>query len=287
MALNNLCNYMPLKNTGVACSPAPMGDSQKIFLIYLLFSQPMVQAIMNGTKTITRRMLKPQIIDCKERHKAYWGATWQDEPFTVTPEVLQLGKVFCKYCGNGEGMTNPYIPGHIIIVKESHYLFGVWAQNGTTKTGKPKWEFICQDPEVRYYDNPPKKFYKARHKKKPGTPAWYKRSSMFMAFKHCRNFLQIKTVRVERLHAITEADAIREGIQQLKSDIIGTMYKDYLADASGYGHPDHDFPATSYPLNSFRTLWIKINGEKSWLANPFVWVVEFEKIDINFHVPNL
>jgi hypothetical protein len=62
-----------------------------------------------------------------------------------------------------------------------------------------------------------------------------------------RMFLRIKSVRVERLQEITYQDVLAEGLE------------------SG-----HD--------SKFITLWQSINGPESWEANPWVWVVEFERI---------
>lgn len=56
-------------------------------------------------------------------------------------------------------------------------------------------------------------------------------------------------------------------------------YKDYMTDASGYGHPDHDFPEVGIAKTSFCTLWESIYGTESWQSNPWVWVIEFERIE--------
>jgi len=72
--------------------------------------------------------------------------------------------------------------------------------------------------------------------------------------------LEITGVRVERLNETSAADAIAEGI---------TL------------HPDHhDKPKNSIygPVLTYRDLWESINGPSSWDTNPWVWVVEFERI---------
>lgn len=81
--------------------------------------------------------------------------------------------------------------------------------------------------------------------------------SIHMPFAAARIFLRVKTVRVERLQEISEDDAIAEGCCYGKGD--GTVDP-----AVGNKH--------------FPTLWQAINGPESWDANPWVWVVEFERI---------
>lgn len=70
----------------------------------------------------------------------------------------------------------------------------------------------------------------------------------------------IVNIRAERLQEITEADAKAEGVE-LTDELTGCA-----DDLNG-----------SY-RKAFSLLWHKINGEKSWIENPFVWVVEFKKI---------
>lgn len=88
---------------------------------------------------------------------------------------------------------------------------------------------------------------------------------------------------VERLQDIDEEDAVAEGVEFYEDDVLGIRFKDYMADASGYGDSDVDFPTISTAKQSFQTLWKLINGEKSWEDNPWVWRVEFERI--NTYIP--
>lgn len=72
--------------------------------------------------------------------------------------------------------------------------------------------------------------------------------------------LEITDVRVERLQAISEADAKAEGVSV---------------------HPDHHGkPRTSSysHVQAYRDLWDQINDPDSWGANPWVWVINFKKI---------
>lgn len=87
--------------------------------------------------------------------------------------------------------------------------------------------------------------------------------SIHMPFEAARLFLRIKTVRAERLQNLTDNDALAEGIRVIEKD---EAYFDYLEEAGSY----------ATPKGSFMSLWQKINGQDSWNANPWVWVIEFE-----------
>jgi hypothetical protein len=78
--------------------------------------------------------------------------------------------------------------------------------------------------------------------------------------------LDIGGVRVERLQDISEADALAEGIVQLKD--------------GGYGLPAGEHYHSADPRQSYLSLWETINGPGSVEANPWVWVVEFKRLPI-------
>lgn len=104
-------------------------------------------------------------------------------------------------------------------------------------------------------------FYKRTDKPQPFKP------SIHMPKEAARIWLQVEDVRVERLHDISENDAINEGIDRRlePSAPNGIHYKHYLKDKWG--------PS---PKHSFETLWHSINGKESWDNNPWVWVISFK-----------
>jgi len=81
------------------------------------------------------------------------------------------------------------------------------------------------------------------------------RPSIHMPRAASRIALEVTGVRVERLHDITDADALAEGVDRTNTSIPG------------------------YARDRFIRLWTSINGNESWDANPWVWVIEFRKID--------
>lgn len=81
-----------------------------------------------------------------------------------------------------------------------------------------------------------------------------------------RILLEITDVRVERLNSIHDVDAMREGIQNLTT----------------CSHADFGIPGVvnaQHPVRAFQLLWESIYGADSWRANPWVWVIEFKRVE--------
>ena len=87
------------------------------------------------------------------------------------------------------------------------------------------------------------------------------RPSIHMPRWASRITLEIASVRVERLQSISEADALAEGVN---------VHQDH------HGRPTISIYS---PVQAYRDLWEQINGPGSWDANPWVWVVEFRRIE--------
>lgn len=109
---------------------------------------------------------------------------------------------------------------------------------------------------------PPSVYFRATDTETPWTrPTW--RPSIFMPRAASRITLELTAVRVERLHAITPDDAEREGIPNPCG---------YYCDIS-VGHVDHQGT-----VNAYATLWDEINGVGAWQANPWIWVLSFQRV---------
>ena len=104
-----------------------------------------------------------------------------------------------------------------------------------------------------------------------GAPIPWK-PNMHMPKAACRLFLEITSIRVERLHDISEADAMCEGVEKHHHG-----WKKYTPhNPSGFGVTGVCM-TTAYA--SFETLWTSISGPESWEANPYVWVIKFKKVE--------
>lgn len=249
----------------------------------ILFSGEMVRAILEGRKSQTRRIVKLKNLDpasCGAIYPDGSGKGWVawSPGNNVTAELTRQ-----EYPGE-VGFKCPYgAIGDILWVREVHYRYGVWVRNGQTKTGREKWKFVPTTGHIYYADTIPAKYEIRKNSyRKEG---WYKRLARFMPRIWTRIFLKITDIRVERLHDISEGDAIAEGVGR---NCQGDIDKCAACRSSKTCHAVNewvhytrgfdDFPAFS-AAESFESLWEKINGPESWRANPWVWVVTFEKID--------
>jgi hypothetical protein len=107
--------------------------------------------------------------------------------------------------------------------------------------------------------------FKLKYRKTPYTK---KQPGRFM-YKSCsRLWLEVTDIFLERLQDISEEDAIAEGIEPVEED--GEIrYRNYVE--TSY--------SLMYPSASFHSLWESIYGRKSWLDDPFVWVIKFKKLE--------
>ncbi len=174
---------------------------------------------------------------------------------------------FGAYAGDVWTLPCPYgRPGDRLYVKETFYAFGRWETRFSAKKGREEWHFIDMTAECgKWY------FYAATSqpnaeafRRASVVPMWWKRPAIFMPRAASRILLEVVDIRVERLLAINEADAIAEGIERLPSG----AWMDY-------GDPTD---SCADPISSYRTLWESINGFQSSKDNPWVWVVEFKRI---------
>lgn len=163
----------------------------------ILFSGPMVRAILEGSKTQTRRVCK---LDVR-------GGMPQ-------PEFDSL----LRYCPYGQ-------PGDRLWVRETCWLYGRWEVKGVRKNGKPSWRFVLIGKRVRF-DKPGTDESMAYW---GGGEGWSWRPSIHMPRWASRITLEITGVRVERLGEISESDARAEGVQSVAE------FKELWASINGPG----------------------------------------------------
>jgi hypothetical protein len=218
--------------------------------IPILFSTEMVQAILDGRKTQTRRVIKDEKLQTGDYNP-------EDEDFIILTTL------------------NKYNVSNILWVRETFYAYGKWIKNGFSKSGKQKFKFIdltlSRGHEYKYLDNPPNKVCAGNFAKNDSIVGWFKRPSLFMPKQACRIFLKITNIRVERLQCISEKDAVLEGVRIIHfAEGKFAVFKNYLL---------KEEKGTLNPIKSVFSLWESINGKESLNSNPWVWVIEFERID--------
>lgn len=230
----------------------------------------MVRALLDGTKTQTRRAMKPQ-------PSPGFLARGLIEAVPQWPH--QNGVRFFMSDGMSELVPCPYgAPGDRLWVKETWFTDYAW--NGTKPTR------ISENAAIHYA---------ATSEDFTGRVL---RPCLFMRRWMSRITLEITEVRVERLNDISEADAVAEGVMPtftLASYDITTetgncsVVEGFVGGIPRAGddwqgmkvtHVQHR-PAKQIGTarDAYRDLWSRINGLDSWAANPWVWVIVFKRAE--------
>lgn len=230
--------------------------------IPMLFNKDMVNALLRGRKTETRRILKPQP-----------GAA---HPI-IAPSFIEgdkenpLGRWVWRI-GHDGGIVDAHMghrarPGDLIWVKETHFTYGYWKATGAnTKSGKPKRKFQRLHTKGVLFDCP---LGGPVSDKIDGQSGWHKRPSLFMERADSRLTLRVTGFNIVRLHDIDEAGAIAEGVER---EILrgGQSFCEHITD-----------PLMESGVSAYERLWNSINGPNAWDANPWVEVTKFEVIKRN------
>lgn len=219
----------------------------------ILFSPPMVRAILEDRKTQTRRAVRKQFAPDAEPAEVPatspegWqisghSGLWWDDAGACFDDAIR-----CPYGQPGDRLwVRETWQGPLVDDFESYLAdpdkfkkpeFCEYAADGG-----PAPEFVTLDDELEQ--------------------RW--RPSIHMPRWASRILLEVVSLRVERLADISKDDAMAEGIVLQPDGGFG------LADSTHYNFSD--------PTDSYCSLWESINGDGSWLLNPWVWVVEFKRL---------
>ncbi|WP_236237823.1 hypothetical protein [Pseudomonas faucium] len=248
----------------------------------ILFSGPMVLAIVAGRKTVTRREIKPRMRSADTQFELHQQPDGSWRPLHT----------FDESCMDAQGTEHPIVcpygrTGDRLWVRETWLEDpeddGTWAY--TQHMG-------CKGSPL---SDIPKRFQKPEHcifRASWEGPDMLWRPSIHMPRWASRILLEVTDVRVERLQDINDEQAQAEGMVYTdfglqerpgRASIDGgkTFHPLKPQQAPGWHagdatHPDQCLDRARW---AFANLWEKINGENSWDANPWVWVVEFKRIE--------
>lgn len=239
----------------------------------ILFSGPMVRAILDGRKTQTRRAVKPQwsadVDEVSERpaldrvlkcmvsgHSGEWGDDHGlDEvrrcPYGQPGDRLWVRETFA-YVRHSQNYESG---GDDCFFEWDTEIYG--PKIAEHLNGNPRYSSfsaaLCYAADGE--DENPAELYPSTNLDgkvvRPAEIRW--QPSIFMPRWASRITLEITAVRVERLQEISETDAVAEGVLGRGGD-------------------------KSRARTEFMMLWRSINGPRSWDANPWVWVVEFRRV---------
>jgi hypothetical protein len=229
----------------------------------ILFSAEMVCAILEGRKTQTRRIAKtlpPSPANAiHPNHERLHPAPYLDAYCSEmkTPENPRgMSALWCWWTPDnrmGQEFRCPYgQPGDLLWVRET--WGAVWPADEPVPLRQCEIEYRADLPPG-CTDRPGE--WPADEGNGPEVPKW--RPSIHMPRWASRITLRITDIRVERLQDISEDDAKAEGVTPL----------DYAA---------HHVAAGCGARIAFEQLWNTINGPGAWEANPWVWVVAFERV---------
>ena len=197
----------------------------------ILFSGPMVRAILDGSKSQTRRVMKPQPEWVNENAGCGIATGGGIMPSPRNDWLHWRGSRLFR-----PEPRCPYgLPGDRLWVRET------WRVSSAHDSLPPK--SIPVGDGIEYAADKTPDYLLGKSRPSIHMPRWASRI-----------LLEITDVHVERVQDISDRDARDEGAEQ-----IGDCEGAYVA--------------------GFRRLWESINGPDSWSANPWVWVVEFRRIE--------
>ncbi|WP_350326557.1 hypothetical protein [Pectobacterium aroidearum] len=209
----------------------------------IIFNGEMVRATLDGLKTQTRRIVKPQ--PDEDGLARLSGGPWMDTsekvyrcPHGEVGDRLWVRETYSSDFSN-------YYPNHRFwYASDNDRKSDIEVVDGVRGIYSPE-----SDVHVPF--------------------RW--RPSIHMPRHASRITLEITDVRVERLNYISEEDAIAEGVARRHSDTYHGFYRDY--ENQGYGC------GCTFAKDSFRSLWRSIYGAESWNANPWCWAITFKRIE--------
>ena len=227
----------------------------------------MVRAILDGRKTCTRRLVKPQP---DEKHTFPLGFVTDS---TEKKEVGCFGFGIDEYGGSIQYAKPPYQPGDILYVRET---WQCWRAHRYEATADIRFRAGGDDVRLQFangntdsinrldYDTFVHKWFSNNGEWKP---------SLFMPKEAARIWLKVTDVRVERLQEITDNECIKEGIYPSNCRDCNDIFGCDVCPDEGYDEVD-----------KFVEVWNSTIKKSDlncygWDANPWVWVIEFERCE--------
>lgn len=219
----------------------PLVEARTIKERGILFSAPMVKAILDGRKSMTRRLIKQTPI----ASGIGWNVWYSDK---LEDQIDDGG--FAK-------LHAPYQVGDRLYVKEA------WRTRKELDGCAPS--VLAQSVPIHYEAD-------GAHLVRSDYHFGRYRHARFMPRTFSRITLEVTGVRCERLQGISEEDAVAEGIR--RPEDISAQEADVYEGAEKIL-----FNALNQPGDAFRRLWESIHGEGSWQLNPWLWVYEFKRLN--------
>lgn len=227
----------------------------------ILFNTEMVRAILDGRKTCTRRVIKPQP---DEKHTYPLGFVTDS---TEKKNVGCFGFGIDEYGGSIQYIKPPYgyAPGDILYVRETWEHFDCCCCEGDEHGN------CYQEPQQNVLNKIYGCYMYRATDEIYGDARWH--PSIHMPKEAARIWLKVTDVRVERLQSITEGGAVKEGIYVANCKDCNAPFGCDVCPDEGYNE-----------IDEFVELWNSTINKSDidrygWDANPYVWVIEFERCE--------
>lgn len=219
----------------------------------ILMNGPMVRAVLEGRKTVTRRICRDQ----PHVSAGTDGVAWPDGKGTDT--ITWGGAPGCYLD------RSPYHVGDLLWVRETFLREPHPSDLGMTREMIPHiWDMACAAAGTIHFRADESHDWVADGRR--WTP------SIHMPRWASRITLEVIGVRVELLQSISDEQCIAEGIE--RDQTYPTLWRRGRLEGD-----QNTVNVTGFPKLAFRSIWEAINGPANWKANPWVWVVEFKRIE--------
>lgn len=207
------------------------------------FKTQMVRALLAGTKTQTRRVVNPAPM-MVEDHRC---VPWDGNHSALMLKLTDAG----RRCPYGQ-------PGDRLWVREAFDFIPSGGPDEPQACEIVYWATGSLEPRTAPSEYNPMIYGREKVRPSIHMPRWASRIT-----------LEVTGVRVERLQDISREDAWSEGCNQMTASGLGLGGEDAGQEHFIYG---------GYARKTFAALWESINGDGSWDANPWVWVIEFKRV---------
>lgn len=211
----------------------------------IIFSAAMVRALLEGRKSQTRRVLKPQP---ELYHEGRWHVYGRGGGCAGlhTDDVAEVALDYI-----------PYAKGDLLWVREA------WRTAAAVDDAPPR-DLVPGLRPLSYeadYDREPNDGCRGRLRPSIHMPRWASRIS-----------LKVTGVRVQRLQEISEEDALAEGVDPLDSQLV-SWHAEWSCDGKRIIETE-----TRTRVPAFQRLWETLHGPGSWDANPWCCAISFERV---------
>lgn len=254
----------------------------------ILFSAAMVRAILDGSKTQTRRVVKlPRSATFDNCAVQTWD-TEADRLRAIAPEPPDIAPYLLGKRVEGQYLVCNLIddvgiarvqcpygqPGDLLWVRERHSIFDMRPESCDTEFSAlptqpcPVSIGYAADGANRDATIPVDEW---RESFDTDHIIW--RPSIHMPRWASRITLEITSIRVERLQSISEADALAEGVECQQCD--GVNWREVGGEPQQCAHPH-----CGDGIALYRHMWNSLNASRGygWDVNPWVWVIEFARV---------